>query len=45
VDFFTKTRAFDWSKARTELGYCPSGSIEDEVAAIIQSYRELGWLE
>jgi nucleoside-diphosphate-sugar epimerase len=45
VDFFTKTRAFDWSKARAELGYRPSGSIEDEVSAIIESYRELGWLE
>ena len=44
VDFFTKTRSFDWSKARTELGYCPSGSIEDEVAAIIESYRDLNWL-
>lgn len=45
VDFFTKTRAFDWSKARRELGYHPSGSIEDEVSAIIDSYRELGWLD
>jgi nucleoside-diphosphate-sugar epimerase len=45
VGFFTKTRAFDWSKARTELGYRPSGSIEDEVTAIIQSYRDLGWLD
>jgi nucleoside-diphosphate-sugar epimerase len=44
VDFFTKTRAFDWSKAREELGYRPSGSIEDEVRDIIRSYRELGWL-
>ena len=45
VDFFTKTRSFDWSKARTELGYCPRGSIDDEAAAIIASYRELGWLD
>jgi nucleoside-diphosphate-sugar epimerase len=45
VDFFTKTRSFDGSKARTELGYCPRGSIDDEVAAIIASYRELGWLQ
>jgi nucleoside-diphosphate-sugar epimerase len=45
VDFFTKTRAFDWSKAREELGYQPSGSIEDEIGEIVRSYRELGWLD
>jgi nucleoside-diphosphate-sugar epimerase len=45
VDFFTKTRAFDWSKARDELGYRPSGSIVDEVRDIIRSYHELGWLD
>jgi dihydroflavonol-4-reductase len=44
VDFFTKTRAFDWSQARRELGYRPSGSIQDEVRDIIDSYRDLGWL-
>lgn len=45
VDFFTKTRWFDWSKARRELGYLPSGSIQDEVTAIIQSFRDRGWLD
>lgn len=45
VDFFTKTRCFEWSKARRELGYRPSGSIEDEVSDIIESYRALGWLD
>lgn len=44
VGFFTKTRSFDWSKARVELGYEPAGSVEDEIRAIIRSYRELGWL-
>jgi len=44
VGFFTKTRSFDWSKARRELGYEPAGSLEDEIADIIRSYRELGWL-
>lgn len=44
VDFFTKTRSFDSSKARKDLGYRPAGSIEDEVADIIRSFRELGWL-
>jgi nucleoside-diphosphate-sugar epimerase len=45
VDFFTKTRAFDWSKVRDELGYHPSGSIENEVRDIVRSYRALGWLD
>ncbi len=44
VDFFTKTRAFDWSKAHRELGYQPSQSLDDEVRLIVDSYRELGWL-
>lgn len=45
VGFFTKTRAFDWSKARTDLGYAPTGSLEDEIRDIIRSYRALGWLD
>ena len=45
VGFFTKTRSFDWSKARAELGYEPAGSLDDEIRDIIQSYRELGWLD
>lgn len=45
VGFFTKTRSFDWSKARAELGYEPSACLEDEIGDIIRSYRELGWLD
>jgi nucleoside-diphosphate-sugar epimerase len=45
VDFFTKTRAFDWSKARAELGYSPAGHVEDEIRDIVQSYRDLSWLD
>lgn len=45
VGFFTKTRAFDGSKAQRELGFEPAGSLEDEIGDIIRSYRELGWLE
>ncbi|MEX0732769.1 MAG: NAD-dependent epimerase/dehydratase family protein [Aquisalimonadaceae bacterium] len=44
VDFFTKTRAFDWSKARVELGYTPGQSLDDEVKLIVASYKKLGWL-
>ena len=44
VDFFTKTRAFDWSKAREQLGYRPRQSLGDEIRIIADSYRELGWI-
>ncbi len=44
VDFFTKTRAFDWSKARDELGYQPGQSLDEEVRLIVDSYKDLGWL-
>ena len=44
VDFFTKTRAFDWSKARNELGYEPGQSLDEEVQLIVNSYRRLGWI-
>jgi len=44
VDFFTKTRAFDWSKAKKELGYHPGQSLGEEVRLIIDSYRRLGWI-
>ena len=44
VDFFTKTRAFDWSKARDQLGYQPGQSLDEEVRLIVDSYKKLGWL-
>lgn len=44
VDFFTKTRAFDWSKAKNELGYEPGQSLAEEVQLIVNSYRRLGWI-
>ena len=44
VDFFTKTRAFDWSKARNELGYEPGQTLDEEVRLIVDSYRRLGWV-
>jgi nucleoside-diphosphate-sugar epimerase len=39
VDFFTKDRAFDISKAKSELGFKPSQSLEGEITDIIESYR------
>ncbi|MEZ4754707.1 MAG: NAD-dependent epimerase/dehydratase family protein [Bdellovibrionota bacterium] len=44
VDFFTKTRAFDSSKARRLLGYKPETSFEDEVYKIAKWYSENNWI-
>ena len=45
VDFFTKTRSFDTSKARKELGYRPRLSFENEVKKIFRWYQTHGWLD
>lgn len=44
VDFYTKTRSFDWSKAKRLLGYQPAQDFDDEVQLIASWYREQGWL-
>ncbi|MES1256054.1 MAG: NAD-dependent epimerase/dehydratase family protein [Acidobacteriota bacterium] len=44
VDFFTKSRAFDISRARTELGYAPVVALRDGVTRTIEWYRAHGWL-
>jgi nucleoside-diphosphate-sugar epimerase len=44
VDFFTKSRAFDISRARQELGYAPSVGLRDGIHRTIAWYREQGWL-
>jgi dihydroflavonol-4-reductase len=44
VDFFTKSRAFDISRAREELGYAPSVSLRDGVRRTIAWYRQQGWI-
>lgn len=44
VDFYTKNRAFDCTRARQELGYEPAQSVEDEIQDIIADYRQRGWL-
>ena len=45
VDFFTKTRSFDTSKARRELGFSPRLSFEAEVEKIFSWYKVHGWLD
>ncbi|KAA8610056.1 NAD-dependent epimerase/dehydratase family protein [Salipiger aestuarii] len=44
VSFFLKNRAFDISKARTELGFAPKQDFSGEVADIIKDYFERGYL-
>jgi len=44
VDFFTKRRSFDASKAARELGFRPEKTVEEEIAEITDWYRRHGWL-
>jgi nucleoside-diphosphate-sugar epimerase len=44
VDFFTKSRAFDISRARAELGYAPKVGLHEGVARTLAWYRSSGWL-
>lgn len=45
VDFFTKTRAFDSTRARDEIGFIPERSFQGEVEAIADWYIRQGWIE
>jgi dihydroflavonol-4-reductase len=44
VDFFTKSRSFDISRARQELGFAPQVSLRDGIRRTLRWYREEGWL-
>jgi dihydroflavonol-4-reductase len=44
VDFFTKSRAFDISRARAELGYAPQVPLRQGIERTLAWYREAGWL-
>jgi dihydroflavonol-4-reductase len=44
VDFFTKSRAFDISRARAELGYEPQVSLREGIRKTLEWYRRAGWL-
>ena len=44
VDFFTKDRWFDCSKARSQLGFKPRFDFETEVDRILTWYHDHGWL-
>lgn len=44
VDFFTKSRAFDISRARREIGYDPQVTVKDGIRRTLEWYRSHGWL-
>jgi nucleoside-diphosphate-sugar epimerase len=44
VDFYTKSRAFDITRARRELGYSPRVALRDGIGRTLEWYRAHGWL-
>ncbi|HUR81055.1 MAG TPA: oxidoreductase, partial [Thermoanaerobaculia bacterium] len=44
VDFFTKSRAFDITRARAELGYAPQVSLREGIRRTLAWYTSQGWL-
>jgi len=44
VDFFTKSRAFDITRARREIGYAPQVGLRDGITRTLEWYRAYGWL-
>ena len=44
VDFFTKSRAFDISRAQRDVGYSPRVSLRDGIKGTMEWYRAHGWL-
>jgi dihydroflavonol-4-reductase len=44
VDFYTKSRAFDITRARQEIGYTPKVRLRDGVARTLEWYRANRWI-
>jgi len=44
VDFFTKSRAFDISRARREIGYAPRVGLREGIKRTLDWYRQHEWL-
>jgi nucleoside-diphosphate-sugar epimerase len=44
VDFFTKSRAFDITRARREIGFAPAVGLREGVTRTLAWYRQQGWL-
>ena len=44
VDFFTNSRAFDITRARTEIGFAPRVGLREGIRRTLDWYRNEGWL-
>ena len=44
VDFFTKSRAFDITRARAELGFDPQVGLREGIRRTLDWYRSRGWI-
>jgi nucleoside-diphosphate-sugar epimerase len=44
VDFFTKSRAFDITRATTEIGYAPKIGLREGIRRTFDWYRREGWV-
>ncbi|MEO6222238.1 MAG: NAD-dependent epimerase/dehydratase family protein [Vicinamibacterales bacterium] len=44
VDFFTKSRAFDISRARAELGFAPAVGLREGIGRTLEWYRGEHWI-
>jgi dihydroflavonol-4-reductase len=44
VDFFTKSRAFDITRARQELGYSPAVGLREGIRRTLEWYRQARWI-
>jgi nucleoside-diphosphate-sugar epimerase len=44
VDFYTKSRAFDITRAREEIGYAPRVSLDEGIRRTLAWYRQHGWI-
>lgn len=44
VDFYTKSRAFDITRAKTELGYAPKVDLREGIRRTVAWYRAQEWL-
>ena len=44
VEFYTKSRAFDITRARQELGFAPRVGLREGIRRTLDWYRTEGWL-
>jgi nucleoside-diphosphate-sugar epimerase len=44
VDFYTKSRAFDITRARREIGFAPTVGLDEGIARTLAWYRTHGWI-